>query len=217
MSDPFIGQIIQIGWNWAPEGWALCSGQLLPVQQNSALFSLLGTTFGGDGRVNFGIPDLRSRVVIGTGQGQGLSPYNWGQKAGQETVTLTSQQLPTHNHPATFTPTGGGGPITVNAQLQALQGVVSSALKAAPASGALLANTDDPTSGWVPLIYAPAGTAGTAVNLGGLSVTAQGGGGITGGSVAVGNAGASAPTPTLPPYIAITSVIALTGIYPPRP
>ena len=100
--DPFIGQIIMFAGNFAPQGWALCDGQLLPISQNSALFAILGTTYGGDGRVSFALPDLRGRVPVHPGQGPGLSPYALGQKAGAENVTLNITQIPGHTH--AFTP-----------------------------------------------------------------------------------------------------------------
>jgi microcystin-dependent protein len=96
--DPFIGQIIMFAGNFAPRGWALCDGQLLPIAQNTALFSILGTTYGGDGRTTFGLPDLRGRVPVHPGQGSGLSPYTLGQTAGSETVTLIETQMPMHTH-----------------------------------------------------------------------------------------------------------------------
>jgi microcystin-dependent protein len=98
MADPFIGQILLVGFNFAPVGWHICDGTLLPIQQYTALFSLLGTYYGGDGTTNFALPDLRSRVPIGMGQGNGLSPYVIGQVAGVENVTLLANQLPKHNH-----------------------------------------------------------------------------------------------------------------------
>ncbi|HVT12559.1 MAG TPA: tail fiber protein [Fimbriimonadaceae bacterium] len=96
--DPFLGEIRPVGFNFAPHGWALCEGQLMPIAQNTALFSLLGTTYGGDGRTTFGLPDLRSRVAVGAGQGPGLSNYAIGQVGGVEQVSLTSNELPAHNH-----------------------------------------------------------------------------------------------------------------------
>ena len=96
--DPFIGQIQAFGFNFAPQGWARCEGQLLAIAQNSALFSLLGTTYGGDGRTSFGLPDLRGRSIIGQGNGPGLSPVSWGQKSGAENLTLTVNNMPSHNH-----------------------------------------------------------------------------------------------------------------------
>ena len=98
MSEQFIGEIRMFGFNFAPEGWALCDGQLLPISQNAALFSLLGTTYGGDGKTTFALPDLRSRVPIHQGQGTGLTSYTQGQAAGAETVTLTATQMPGHSH-----------------------------------------------------------------------------------------------------------------------
>lgn len=99
MSDPFIGEIKIVGFGFAPRSWAFCDGQLLSVAQNQALFSLLGTTYGGDGATTFALPDLRGRVAMHPGFGPGLSPRSWGEKAGAETHTLTSSQMPSHNHP----------------------------------------------------------------------------------------------------------------------
>lgn len=98
MSEPFIGEIIMFAGNFNPRGWALCQGQLLSIAQNTALFSILGTTYGGNGQTTFALPDLRGRVPVGQGQGPGLSSYTLGQQAGTETVTLTSGQMPAHNH-----------------------------------------------------------------------------------------------------------------------
>ena len=96
--EPFIGMIVQFGGNFAPRGWALCDGQLLSINSNSALFSILGTTYGGDGRSTFGLPDLRGRVAMHAGTGPGLTPRNLGHKSGAENVTLTINQMPNHNH-----------------------------------------------------------------------------------------------------------------------
>lgn len=96
--EPFIGMIVQFGGNFAPRGWAFCDGQLLAISSNSALFSILGTTFGGDGRTTFGLPDLRGRVPMHPGNGPGLSPRRLGEKGGVETVTLTVNNLPSHSH-----------------------------------------------------------------------------------------------------------------------
>ncbi len=99
MSDnPFLGEIIMFGGNYAPRGWALCDGQLLPISQNDALFSILGTTYGGDGRTSFGLPDLRGRVPVHAGSGPGLTSRPLGQKAGVEHVTLNITQIPPHTH-----------------------------------------------------------------------------------------------------------------------
>ncbi|MCW3107835.1 MAG: Microcystin dependent protein [Segetibacter sp.] len=98
MAEPFIGQITMFAGNFAPRGWALCNGQLLSISQNTALFSILGTTYGGNGQTTFALPDLRSRVPIHPGQGPGLSPYSLGQQGGSETVTLNTNQMPAHYH-----------------------------------------------------------------------------------------------------------------------
>lgn len=99
---PFIGQLQAFGFNFAPVGWAFCSGQILAISTNTPLFSLIGTTFGGDGRTTFALPDLRGRSIVHVGQGPGLSSVAWGQKAGAEQLTLTMNNLPSHNHTANF-------------------------------------------------------------------------------------------------------------------
>ncbi len=96
--EPYIGQIMLFAFDYAPEGWAICDGSLLTITGNDALYSLIGTTYGGDGVANFALPDLRGRVPIHAGQGPGLGAYVLAQKGGSETVTLTSQQLPQHSH-----------------------------------------------------------------------------------------------------------------------
>lgn len=96
--EPFVGQIQAFGFNFAPRGWAFCDGQMMSISQNTALFSLLGTVYGGDGRTTFGLPDLRGRVSLHQGTGPGLSHYNIGQRGGVESVTLTQAQMPAHNH-----------------------------------------------------------------------------------------------------------------------
>ncbi len=96
--DPFIGEVTMFAGNFAPRGWAFCDGQLLSISENTALFSLLGTTYGGDGRTTFGLPDLRGRVAIHAGQGPGLTDRRQGSKGGVETVTLTIAEMPHHNH-----------------------------------------------------------------------------------------------------------------------
>src|SRR2546423_1016337 len=94
MSEPFLGMIIIVPYNFAPRGWAFCAGQILPIAQNTALFSLLGTTYGGNGQTTFALPDLRGRVPNSSGQGPGLSNYDLGQVGGTESTTLTNANLP---------------------------------------------------------------------------------------------------------------------------
>jgi microcystin-dependent protein len=142
MADPFLGEIRMLGANFAPVGWALCQGQLLPISQNAALFSLLGTTYGGDGVQTFALPDLQGRVPLGMGQGSGLSPYVEGQKGGSESVTLTTQQMPAHSHAVAAAETQS----TTN-----------------PA-GAVPANTQPPTPGAAPKIYGASPDGKTTMN-----------------------------------------------------
>jgi len=98
MSDQFIGEIRIFPFNFAPTGWAMCNGQLLPLSQNTALFSLLGTFYGGDGKSTFALPDMQGNVPIFWGQGAGLSVYDLGQQGGTETVTLLESEMPAHTH-----------------------------------------------------------------------------------------------------------------------
>jgi microcystin-dependent protein len=110
MSDAYVAEIRIFAGNFPPKGWAFCDGQLLAISQNTALFSLLGTSFGGDGRTTFALPDLRGRVPIGQGQGPGLTSRNIGETGGQAAVALTSAAMPAHNHLPNCNATGGGQP-----------------------------------------------------------------------------------------------------------
>lgn len=98
MSSPFVAEIRMFGCNFAPTGWALCDGQLLPISQNTALFSLLGTFYGGDGKSTFALPDLQGATPLGQGQGAGLSEYFLGQSGGSEFITLIQTEMPLHTH-----------------------------------------------------------------------------------------------------------------------
>jgi microcystin-dependent protein len=98
MADPFVAEIRIFSFNFAPRGWAFCDGQLLPLSQNTALFSLLGTTYGGDGMSNFALPDLQARAPMHPGQGPGLSLHDLGESSGSETVTLAQSEMPAHAH-----------------------------------------------------------------------------------------------------------------------
>ena len=104
MVTPFVGQIILVGFNFEPNGWRFCNGQLLPIAGNDTLFNLIGTTFGGDGQLTFAVPDLRGRLPIGMGQGAGLSNYILGEASGAESVTVTVNQMPAHTHPVDVSP-----------------------------------------------------------------------------------------------------------------
>src|ERR1700704_557291 len=98
MSSPFVAQVQIFAFNFAPKGWALCQGQLLPISQNTALFSLLGTNFGGDGKSTFGLPNFQDNAAAGVGQGAGLSEYVIGETGGVPNVTLLQSEIASHNH-----------------------------------------------------------------------------------------------------------------------
>jgi microcystin-dependent protein len=169
--DPFIGEIRMFGGNFAPQGWALCEGQLMSISQYTALFSILGTTFGGNGTSTFALPDLRGRLTIGPGTGPGLAPYTLGQQGGTESVTLLASQLPAHTH-AVNAYNGTGDKSSVAGSL--------------------------PANGSKPDYYSDqAGT--TTMNPG---MIAPAGGGV--------------PLSILQPYLTVTFIIALIGIYPSR-
>lgn len=107
MSDPFVAEIRIVGFNFAPTGWAFCNGQILPISQNTALFSLLGTTYGGDGRSTFALPNLQGAAAIGSGHGPGLSPRNLGEQGGSPSVALIESEMPSHpirSRPPAFPP-----------------------------------------------------------------------------------------------------------------
>jgi microcystin-dependent protein len=114
MSNPFVAEIRIFPFNFAPKGWAFCNGQLLPISQNTALFSLLGTTYGGDGKSNFALPNLQGSAVLAPGQGPGLSLYDLGETGGEQTVTLLQTEIPSHNHPTNCANTDGAQPSPQN-------------------------------------------------------------------------------------------------------
>lgn len=119
MSEPYVGEIRMFAGNFAPRGWAFCDGQLLAVSQNDALFSLLGTIYGGDGRTTFGLPDLRGRIPIHAGDGPGLSDRRLGAKLGAEQVTLTPNQIPVHTHSVPADAAAGNSTGDVNTAIAA--------------------------------------------------------------------------------------------------
>jgi microcystin-dependent protein len=111
VAEPFLAEIRIMSFNFAPKGWAMCNGQLLPINQNQALFSLLGTTYGGDGRVNFALPDLRGRSQVHVGGG-----FTLGERSGEENHTLTAAEMPTHAHPLMASNTTGDAPVPASPQ-----------------------------------------------------------------------------------------------------
>jgi microcystin-dependent protein len=128
--EPFLGSLLLVPYNFAPAGWALCNGQLLPISQNTALFSLLGTTYGGDGISTFALPDLRGRVPISAGQAPGLQNYAIGQSGGAESATLGVNQLPSHNHHVNTVPAPGTSSHPANEYLaSSTQGHIYSSAK----------------------------------------------------------------------------------------
>ncbi|MGG9962810.1 phage tail protein [Ferruginibacter sp. SUN106] len=136
MQDPFIGNVILFGGTFAPVGWAFCDGSLLPISENDALFSLIGTTYGGDGQVTFGLPDLRGRMPIHQGQGAGLSTYVIGQMAGTESVTLLPGQVPPHSH-TVLSNSATAGTNVPNANFLAAQSTLSEYIPGASANSVM--------------------------------------------------------------------------------
>ncbi|WP_299022584.1 phage tail protein [uncultured Photobacterium sp.] len=209
MADPFIGEISLFSFNFNPRGWFLCNGSLLPIANNTTLFSLLGTMYGGDGRTTFALPDLRGRVPMNKGRHPG-SYYDWrmGQQAGSETHTLTIPELAAHSHTATFTATGGEAPnVTINATNEP-------GTESLPSEGAYLAAATAPSSGpdKNELIYKMSPSSGSLVALGGVEVK---GGGATG-VVTVDPNGATREFSILQPTLALNYCLAHVGTYPPR-
>src|SRR5437870_9952244 len=111
MADPFVAEIRIFPFNFAPKGWAFCNGQLMPISQNTALFSLLGTVYGGDGKSTFALPNLQGSAPMHPGQGPGLSLYDLGQSGGSETVTLLETEMPVHSHPVNARTSLGNQPM----------------------------------------------------------------------------------------------------------
>lgn len=119
MSDPFVGEIRMFGGNFAPAGWAFCEGQLLPISENEVLFNLIGTTYGGDGQSTFGLPDLRGRIPIHSGQGPGLSNRLLSEQLGAESTVLTVTQIPSHTHTIMASPSVGNSTGIANSAIAA--------------------------------------------------------------------------------------------------
>lgn len=189
--DQLLATILLWPVNFNPTGWAFCQGQLLAISQNTALFSLLGTTFGGNGQTTFALPDFRGRVPVGTGQGPGTSNYTLGQTGGSENVTLTINQMPAHTHSVSVTVTVKAS----NAQATSSAPTATVNTPAAPYD-TLNANAIAGYNNQAP---------NTALNIGGGVAT--GTSGVTGGSQ---------PFPIMQTYLAMNYIIALQGVYPSR-
>jgi microcystin-dependent protein len=204
MSEPFLGEIRMVGFNFAPRGWAFCQGQIMSIAQNTALFSLLGTVYGGNGQTTFGLPDLRGRSPVGTGQGGGLSDIVVGEMSGSENVTLLTNQMPAHNHalPAENVPVSVTGPVAIPASTTtASVGSPANAVPAAPSSGgrpfAIYNSSQSGSDTLAPFNVTLTGSAAVPANSTGVS-------------------GNNFPVPLRNPYIGINFVIALQGIFPSR-
>lgn len=187
MNNPFIGQVTLFAGNFPPRAYAFCQGQLLPISQNTALFSILGTTYGGDGRTTFALPDLRGRCAIHTGLGPGLSTYVLGERQGIETVNLNLLQLPSHSHISDVRGLTG--------QLPASTGTGGATEPGPTASFSSSAGIGAPIYG---------GTANTHIGM------------VAGGSMSLNNTGGSQSHENRRPFIAINYIIALQGTYPAR-
>jgi microcystin-dependent protein len=175
MSNPFLAEIRIFTGNFAPKGWALCDGQLMPISQNTALFSLLGTTYGGDGKSNFAIPNLQGCAPMQAGQGPGLSLRDLGETSGEQTVTLLQTEMPAHSHSAQ----GSSG----SNQTSPVNNAWASGTKLG--GGNLYAPTNPPTN--------------AQMNPFGTSI-----------------AGGNLPHNNMPPFLGLTFIIALQGVFPAR-
>jgi microcystin-dependent protein len=187
--DPMMATIMMFAGNFAPRQWAFCEGQLIAISSNQALFSLLGTTWGGDGRTTFGLPDMRGRAPVGKGGGPGLTPRREGQTGGRETVTLTQAEMPLHNHSAAAQ---GGGLTVQNAD----------ANQGSPNSSSYIGK---PVSG--------SGGVGLYTNSTGNPVTINGG---SSPDVTIGNTGGGQSHENMQPFLVVPFIIAVQGLYPPR-
>jgi microcystin-dependent protein len=186
VSNPYVGEIRVVGFGFAPQGWALCNGQLLSIAQNTALFSLLGTTYGGDGVQTFALPNLQGRVPLHAGSGAGLPVYSLGQQGGSANVTILTNNMPGHSH-------------TVTPPVSNASGTASSPAGAYPA-----VSTTTITGG-------ERGETAATMSYAAASVSGQ-----NAASYQTGMAGNGLPISIEPPYLAVYFVIALVGIYPSR-
>lgn len=193
---PYLALIILFGGNFEIRGWAFCWGQIISIAQNTALFSLLGTTYGGNGTTTFSLPDLRGRMPIGWGQGPGLSNYAIGQSGGTESVTLLLNNMPSHTHP-----------------------IATNTLSVTPSASTAAGTSLTPDSTLVPATLPTVGSGPTGVPVKGYAAqdkTATLAPSIIGGNITVGPAGGSQPAPIMNPYLALSYLIALEGVFPSR-
>ena len=204
MDAPYIGAIFIWAGNFAPKDYAFCNGQLLPISQYQALFSILGTTYGGDGQTTFSLPNLCGRMPLGAavqGGGANPNPQTLGASGGNSSLTLTTNNLPAHNHPATFTP-GAAADIAI----PAVAG--SNATTNTPGTTTVLSKGGSADRSPVPMNVYSTATADTTLKPFSVNIPA--------GNVTVGSTGSNAPINTVPPFQALNFIIALNGLYPPR-
>ncbi len=194
--DPMLASIMLFAGNFAPRGWAFCDGQLLPISQYSALFSLLGTTYGGDGRTTFALPDLRGRAPIGPRNGPGLSDYRLGAKGGVEHVTLNVSEIPSHSHLASIT--------DVAVSLKASS---AAANLHTPTAGASLAAGNESTGRTTSPVQMY-NEATPDITLAGGSTSAT--------NVTIANTGGNLSHENRQPFLTINYIIALQGVFPSR-
>lgn len=195
--DEYLAIIKIFAGNFAPRGWQFCQGQTLSIAQNTALFSLLGTTYGGNGQTTFSLPDLRGRAPIGQGQGPGLSYYALGQIGGTENTTLTINNLPAHSHSAPIT---GAPTVVVNSGNAAVGTPTAGLSLAAPGTGS--GRNFSPVNGYIDATPNVALSVGSAT-AGSLAVT-------------IGSTGGNQPVSIVQPYLAINYIICMQGIFPSR-
>ncbi len=205
-----IGEIRGFGGNFAPRTWAFCEGQLLSIAQHTALFSSLGTTYGGDGRTTFALPDLRGRVPISAGTGPGLSTHKLGARSGTETVTLNVLQIPSHFHTASSSVVGGTGSITGTAT--ATVNINNTDGPDQDGNGKFLGYSDGgglytgtPDGSTLNAGSVTVDTSGLGINMSGMGV-----------STTVNPTGGSQPHNNMQPYLTIYWIICLQGVFPSR-
>ncbi|MDP1557431.1 MAG: tail fiber protein [Nitrosomonas sp.] len=211
-AEPFIGEISYVAFNFAPQGWAECNGQLLPISQYSAVFALLGTTYGGNGQTTFGLPDMRGRAPVHQGQSPGGSNFEMGQKSGSESVALTVAQMPQHSHPASAVSTSASVVAPGATATSTLKAVNSDADKKT-AEGNTLANAKGLNSAYsssAPNVNM--NPASIETTLSGVNVTTT-----TDTTVTVGAAGGTQAFSVMQPFTTVNCIIALEGIFPTRP
>ncbi|MFI7856939.1 MULTISPECIES: phage tail protein [Pseudomonas] len=210
MADPYLGEIRMAGFNFNPYGWALCQGQTVPLSQNTALFALLGTQFGGDGVSTFALPDLRGRTPVGQGQGPGLAMYEMGEKGGTETVTQSLTNMPPHNHVVQSNVSSALSGST------ALQVVNAEATSPQPIPGGCLGVVNDGGGGALNLYHDGLDNSGNPLPRVSLaSQTVPVSGAITATNT-VSVTGSGVAIPVLSPFISVNFIIAMQGVFPTR-